>query len=478
MSPALKCLCGAVFILAAVPRLNISVGPVPVYAIDVLLFGALYYGGLNRPRWLGKIPNAGLVLAILTLALISELVGLIVYGTVVETVYMSARMCLVISLFFTLNNLIRDEADLRWLLRAATAGMLVTASLMIMTSLPITRGMVSWIFGIDQLTPVGERFFDAHAATNRGVRGQSLVGYNIISAWFVVLIWPMAIALLRSERRGGLWHKIALTASILAPFGILFSYSRGAILGMVLVIAALLIFGEGRLKSQIAVALTIVVGVIGFVGLDSNLFFFERLERRTRATLEAPLQSEMESERFRSYVDPFVIAADNPMVILAGEGLTKGRAQRRGYLDSSTNSLFRIEGNPADHSVFGKATLTYGMAAAFCYLSLFAFSLLNVFHEARIALRQTGLARTFPQLAFASAFGIAAWVAFDKGIIIQPRGAMMFFLVMALAGICRNLRVSHALEEMVEEDEEEEFESDNFSRSHGEHEAEVLHQKP
>lgn len=70
MPIALKFLCAALFILAAVPRLNISLGPVPIYGIDVCLLGAIYYGGLQRNPLFGKVPFASLVLAILGFALL------------------------------------------------------------------------------------------------------------------------------------------------------------------------------------------------------------------------------------------------------------------------------------------------------------------------------------------------------------------------------------------------------------------------
>lgn len=442
-SLGLKFLSAAVFILAAVPRLNLSIGPVPLYAIDICLLGAFIYGGLHRPSWLPRAPGTALVIAILVFALFSELIGLLAYMTILETPYMTGRMILAVSLFFSLNNLIRTEDDLFLLLKAATVGMLVTAFLMAATSLPVARGSVSWLFGINVLSPVGEGFFDVHAETDRGVRGQSLVGYNIISGWFVCLLWPLALALYQNSATKGLWKKISLASCILAPFGILFSYSRGAILGMVLLVAALLTFGEGRLKVQMTVILVVFVGVIGLAGLDSNLFFFERLERRTKATLEAPFSDERESERFRSYSEPFAIIISNPLYLIAGEGLTKMRAGRRGYLKSTGINLFRIEGNPADHSVFAMATYTYGMLAAFCYLGLYATCLKTGFYEASLSKRNGGLGRSLPQLAFASLFAITAWIAFDKGIIQQPRGLMMFLFVMALAGISRNLRLSN-----------------------------------
>ena len=441
MNFPLKLLTIATFILVAMPQANFPYGPAPIYAIDLLLIGACYYGGLRRFKKFGRIPHSGFVICILTFALLSEFLSMFFLGSYIESIYMTGRLCVSVSVFFLVNNLIRSEADLLPIIKAAVAGMLVTAFLMAMTSLPGTRNLVAWVFGIELLTPSGDRFFKANETISRGIRGQSLVGYNIISAWFVALIWPLAIALYKHPQTIGLWRRIAQIACFLGPFGVIFSYSRGAILGLLLIITALLIFGEGRLKTQISIAIIFVVTIITFFGWDSDLFYFERIERRTRATIENPFASEMESERFYSYIDPFIIVSDNPMVTLWGEGLTVERLRERAGRNIET-IISKKNRNVADHSVFSKATLSYGMLAAFCYLGLWASSTLRAYAEARISTKNQGLERYFPQLVFASVFGLSAWIAFDKGIIIQPRGAMMFFLITGLVGVCQNLRIN------------------------------------
>lgn len=440
------------------PRLNITIGPVPIYLIDACLFGAIWTGGLNRFRHLGKAPNSGFVLAILCLALFSEIFAVIFTGAYVETVYMSGRMCMAVSLFFLLNNLVYDEYSLQAVLKSALLGLLVTTFLMAMTSLPGTRGLVAWLFRIDMLSPVGEDFFRATQNLQRGTRGQSLVGYNIISGWFVCLLWPLAIAFFRSEWAVGIWRKLALLACLFAPFGVLFAYSRGALLGLLLVTAALILLGEGRLKAQIATAILVVCGIIGFWGWDSDIFYFERIERRTRATLENPFGNEMERERFESYIAPFRLVADQPILLFAGEGLTIDRLRKRGYyISGSPIELGNV--NIPDHSVFALGTIKYGMIAAFCYWGLLGFSILKAYGEAAAADTRSQLTRFLPQLVFAAAFAMTAWVAFDKGIIQQPRGAMMFFLIAGMVGVCQNLRAHAYYMDSIEEELEEENES-------------------
>ena len=92
--------------------------------------------------------------------------------------------------------------------------------------------------------------------------------------------------------------------------------------------------------------------------------------------------------------------------------------------------------------------MTYGMIAACCYLLLWVNALRNAYREARFSLKRNGLSRYFPQLVFPTIIGLSAWVAFDKGIIVQPRGAMMFFFVIGMVEVCRNLRIHYRLEQV------------------------------
>ena len=48
-SAGLMWLCAAVFVLTAVPRLNIKIGPLPLYAIDLLVFVTFLYSVRIRP---------------------------------------------------------------------------------------------------------------------------------------------------------------------------------------------------------------------------------------------------------------------------------------------------------------------------------------------------------------------------------------------------------------------------------------------
>lgn len=432
----------AVFLLAGIPRLNISLGPIPIYIIDLCILGAIYKGGFKKKRPTSA-SNSSLILTIASFAVFSEVASGLFAGTYTASIYMSLRMFCCASLFYLVYVNINTKEEAQKLIQAATAGLLITASFMVLTSLPGTRSILSGLFKFSILTPAGDRFFSAYGSLERGVRGQSLVGYNIISAWFVCLLWPMSIALYRSSLTKGIWKKISRVAMILGPFGILFAYSRGALLGLILTTIALVIFGESKIKSQIILALVAVTTIISVVGWNSEVFYFERIERRTRATLNQPFDNEMESERFGSYIDAFDAVANNPLLLIGGEGLSGIRSRARGYQVNQSPFKTNLDRNLADHSVFGMGTMTYGMIAAFCYIAILIRAALSCYSHAITSRSLTAAPEhALPQLVFASVFAMSAWVAFDKGIVMQPRGAMMFMLIIALCEVCRQLNQS------------------------------------
>jgi len=73
-----------VFVLTAVPKINIRVGPVPLYFIDLLLVLVTYYAS-KRPSF-GKTsrPFGWIVLALFGFAMIGEFVGFIYTGSIFE----------------------------------------------------------------------------------------------------------------------------------------------------------------------------------------------------------------------------------------------------------------------------------------------------------------------------------------------------------------------------------------------------------
>lgn len=432
-----------VFLLFAAPRLGVKLGSVPIYAIDILLaltlLQAIRFG--RRLRW-SRVSK--IVLVILTLALISEIGGVLRFGIVLEPAYMIARTFLAFSLFYSLQKLVSDSAELRMVMLVAVAGCLVTALLMILSSLPMTRGVVtSYVFSNQYLEPATDTIVELLNRGVGGMRGQSLVGVSILSGAAINIGLPLALYLIRIPGDDSNWPKLLARAYlVLAPFGVVFSYSRGAILGLVLIVLGIVIFAKGRLRTAMVASCVVSIIVLNYVGWGADVFYFDRLEVRTSAMFSAPTEDVRETERLYAYIEPFEHVINNPSFLLIGEGLA---STKLGY---QFRDVIVESGDFATHAVFAKAYYKYGMIAALLYVFALGFALLTTF---RIASREKELVRVSQaRVVFASLLGIIPWFLFGHAAVSQPRGAMLFVFVLALSSVIIRLQPSSLLHRSVQ----------------------------
>ena len=190
---ALKLLGWTILVLFAAPKINVRVGPVPVYLIDGLLFLTAWFA-FKLPAPKHKIPYRGAILLFLVLIILNEFTNGLALGTLLQPAYLMARYVLAISLFFSVSRIVRSHDDIFRLLNYVLVGSLVTSSLLIMTSLPGTRALVnSTLFSISYLMPNSEALSETLSATDQAMRGTSLVGVSILSGAFLNVAWPLLL---------------------------------------------------------------------------------------------------------------------------------------------------------------------------------------------------------------------------------------------------------------------------------------------
>lgn len=416
-----------VFVLTAAPRTNVRIGPMPLYLVDVLLAGVVVYA-LSAGRYpRGGRPFAGIVLALFAFAMMGEISGTLQSGALLDGIYLAVRTTLAFCAFYATSQLVRGPKDLEIVLKAAVLGLSVTALLMILTSLPMTRSFVAeHILSVKFLEPAGERAAEEYgAAGESGVRGRTLVGVSILGASFINALWPLGALLLRWPGPLGTWRTIALAACLVAPMGVLMSYSRGPILGTILIVLCVLVFGAGRIRRGILLPVAVGTGLVLFVGIGSQLFFFDRLTNRTQAILEDPYADERESERLLAYVEPFAHLAAHPRFLVIGEGNAISRS-----------NVVTARAGQADHALFAKAYYTQGMVAAFLYIYLVLAALLRAFRYFRRSSSTVGA--YYSQAVFLSFVAILPLAAFGHTIVSDPRGSMLFFFLLGLLASLRH----------------------------------------
>ena len=423
-TPGIALFAVLVFVLLAIPKANVRIGPVPVYLIDLMVLALLLLIQRFPPARPGQRRFTGAIGMILLLALGSELVGALTFDTARESIYVAGRTALALAVFFVTSQMVRTPRDVEIVLRAVVLGLLVTASLMILTSLPMTRRTVSdLVFSQSVLDPATPEVRDAFGETATGIRGKTLVGVSILGATFINAAWPLAALFLRWPWRvDPLWRALALIACLLAPMGVLMSYSRGPILGSILIVVCALLLGLRFVRKGLVLPVAVGALVVLSVGVTSQVFFFDRLFKRSQAVFDAPFADERESERILSYVEPFEHLASNPRFLVLGEGT----AIR--YADTAAATA--EQAGQATHAVLAMAYYSYGMTAAVLYFVL----LLRGLALAGSLSRQRGsVVGMLSQSVFLSLVALVPWIVFGHAAVSTPRGAMLLFFVLGLA---------------------------------------------
>lgn len=427
---ALKFLCFTVLVLFGAPKINIKIGPIPLYLIDFLIFLTVYHAR-KLPKLSYKLPYKSLVSFILFMILTNEFLNGLGIGTLIQPIYLMIRMSLAVSLFFVVPKIIRKPEDLIKILTYGLVGAFITALLLIFSSLPITRGISTILLSNPVLTPNAVSLSSSILeAGESGIRGTSLIGVSILSGAFLNVIWPLLFLLLTFYKPKGILKYILFTTLALVPIGVIMTYSRGAILALILVVIGIVIFQKGKYRSLIIGLL--VSGYIGFsfIGFDSDLFMFDRITERTTAALENPYEDERESERIDAYTQPFEHLLKNPLYLFLGEGF--GRAKVSGTPDLSGGI------NRADHAVFAKAYYAYGLITSFSIVFLFFFLTNYTFKLIRKTSNSKLFSSKLTRLLFVLLVGFSSWFSFGHAAVSNPRGTMLMFFVFGLVASQRN----------------------------------------
>jgi len=420
-----------VFVLTAVPKMNVRVGPIPLYFIDALVILIVFYASKRPGFGVNPRPFQWIVSALFGFAMIGEFVGFIYTGSIFEHAYQAGRITLAFLVFYATGQLIRTAEDLELVIKAAALGVIVTASIMILTSLPQTRDIVaSLVLDHSFLDPAGERIAERYLSKDdSGARGRTLIGVSILGASFINMSWPLAALLYSWPGKIGRWRTVAMVACFLAPMGVLMSYSRGPIVGSILIILFALFFGLKRVRKGIMLPVIAGTVLVLLVGVNSQVFFFERLTNRTAAVFNDPLADERESERLLAYIEPFGHLIENPQFLIAGQGVAINKSRR---------VVPEVAGK-SNHALFAISYYANGMIAALLYMFLVGSAFFYALQHVKG--RRSGIGQYYSHALLACVLALAPWTAFTHAIVSQPRAGMMFFFIFGLLTTLRHFPV-------------------------------------
>jgi hypothetical protein len=426
---ALQLLSISVFVLMAFPRLRIEVNSIPIYAIDLLtVLTWLSAGNIQQSKRSLLEPY---VIFILMAAIISELSAGLQLGTFAEPIYLIIRTLLAISLFFLTRKIIQSKSDLASIMKFGLLGALITAVLMILSSLPATRDFaMKYVFLNRFLEPGGILTVYDYLQGGAG-RGRSLVGVSILSAAFLNTIWPLLFLLRASQKLSTLWKVALVCAMLLIPIAVVMSYSRGAIAGLLLVLITVAFLTSSKVRRPIVVGLSLSLLVFSWLGWNSEYFYFDRLVFTTRSVLENPYENVSLTERLFAYPEPFRHVTENPIFLFFGQGFARWKVTNNSLLEGS---------EAATHAVFAAAYYGYGMLAAIAYVLLFLAGLGMTIKKIRQS--KDEYASLYSQAILASLAGFLSWFMLGHAAVSEPRGAMFLFFIFGLVASQSNFAYS------------------------------------
>jgi hypothetical protein len=413
------------------PKVNIKIGALPLYAIDFFIFMTFISARrLTSPPYLA--PNRRLIQFILFFIILSELYAGLLMGTLIKPIYVIIRMTLAGSLFFSVFQIIRDRSSVITIFKAGLLGSFITSALLIGSSLPFSRGLIeSTVFSIPLLNPANEGVERVISDYTSATRGASLIGVSILSGAFLNTTWPFLL-LIANQKQGisQRWQNGLRIIGVLIPFAIVMTYSRGAVLALFVVFFGVLLFYEGRARSLMVSIVAIAIIVFSTVGWSSEYFFFSRLINRTQIALTNPYEDERETERLYAYTEPWEHLAKNPLFAVIGYGFARAKVQGDGLNDGA---------NAATHAVFAAAYYAYGMLTSLALVFLLIRMLLYTWHKVRKIPNSYGFSYHYSRAAFAALLGFIPWFMLGHAAVSQPRGAMLMFLMYGLVAAQHNM---------------------------------------
>ena len=431
-----------VVLLTALQKARIEIGPMPLYFVEVLVVVLLLKTSHSTELLWSKDSRRILFLAkfFFLCVILGEIRGAFSYNFILPAIYQIARYGLGISLLFVLPRLVKTPQQFQVVLKAAVLGMLITGSLSIFSSLPPTRFIAKYVFSNPVLNPTVKSVEKAmdFRGSDYAIRGISLVGPATVTGAYLCILWPLGILAYRRIDSNTKWKRLSLLACIIAPIGALATYSRGAWLGVSLITCLLGLFGFSGSRRMIILFAAVVIIIVSHVGLESQFFYIERIEKRTMATINDPYASGYESSRFLSYTDPFKHLLENPSWLLAGTGSAGSKMAERGDIDSSSSGKAMI----ATHSVFGRAYLDYGLPGALCHIFLMLSALALILRNLKYT-RHTDPDEhlTWQILLAVWLGGLLPWWLFGHAAVSTARGSMVLFFIFAIFLTCEQLRL-------------------------------------
>lgn len=404
------------FILFTVPKLNLKIGNIPVYFIDLI---SIYLVFKYRKCYKNVSAKIRIIFFLLLVGFyINQIYYFVSSNDLIYTTYMSFRYTIPLLSFITFYPIIFYQLryNLKFYLRAIILSCFISSIIIILYSFETTRTFIIDLINFKFLNPaagISGNFFLKRIDSDDAIRGQSLVGVSIISGYFLLIGSGVIATYLKKIE---LKHIFFLAFCLLSAF---LTYSRQIFICCI-VIFIFSILSINSKKISLIMLIIALISIFQWKNISTNEnFMFYRIQN-TLINVDydggSKLLRHSIDERLYSYISPFNDLLKQPIYLLVGRSITATWSKHNPvYLDFQS-------GNNPDHSLFGKSFYVYGLITCSVYMfilfELIYFALASFFKKNNL---------------FVICFPIVLWSIFDHGIITQVHGSMMFFLIYTLS---------------------------------------------
>ncbi|OUU15834.1 MAG: hypothetical protein CBB97_23555 [Candidatus Endolissoclinum sp. TMED37] len=428
--PALLALFG--FLALGLPLSRFQIGPVPIYFVDLVAASLLLLGFRYLKQSLSRRKKVSLIVGLIWVSLLPTFVGELFRMSLLESIYTFLRTTLHLSAIWTLSGLFSRQRYLQSFLIGATFGALLTSTIAVTNSLPVTGPWVrANVFTIDTLKPVSERFVTILEKSESSLvveaqRGNSLVGKSNVTGGLLATFLPFILGA-ASYFRGRLSLRLLRQATIiLTLFALLFTYSRTtylALFGLALVYLMMNPKFLGRRAVAPMLGVTLTIAIFGF---QSDEFKFDYLIEKFDLTSQ--LYAYTNNARWLSYSRPIEAIQSDPAFLFRGAGVTSFKLRSD---DPDASMLHHTEGET--HSVFGASIFYRGLfATVLIFYFLFYLAAAN-YRAIRLTSRGSLYERDWMLLASMGCLvALMPFWAFTHFLIDKMNGHMHLFVLGAL----------------------------------------------
>lgn len=343
-------------------------------------------------------------------------------------------------LYFVMTNVIRTYSALR---TAVWTVLIVAAGIGLLTTIQAVTGSYDNDFGgfatvdVPGKDTAGEQLLASVTGTPRA---EGPIGETNRFAQVMLVLLPIGALLALGEKRK-LLRGLAAFLTLLVLLGMSTSFSRGAALGLVVVVIVAAFFGYVRIRHLVAVGLVLALVLVAFPRYSERLIDLQGLlsldESRVQAEEDATAVGDTGNLRGRatSTLAALYVWSDHP-VFGVGRGQFQTYYEEYAGLVAETGINARVDFGESRqaHNLYTSVAAETGTLGLLCFLAIFFVTMRNLFRARRWWLASR------PDVAHLAMGFLLALVAYlVSGIALHLSYERYLWFLLALAGIAAHL---------------------------------------